>query len=189
MTIIIDVAGQVPEEADVFELIRDSWAKLGIRMFTKPSVLDVFHDRIFAGQSMMSAWTGLENGLATPDSLPDELAAVEQMDLEWPKWGQFHETDGKSGERPDMPKGKELLALLAEWRMADDSKDRAKIWGRMLAIHADQVFIIGTVYGAPQPVVVSNRLHNVPRHGIYSFEPGSFFGIYHPYLFWLDPPS
>jgi peptide/nickel transport system substrate-binding protein len=187
LTIIIDSAGQVPEESDVFELIRDSWAKVGIRLFVKPSVKDVFHDRIFSGQSIMSAWSGLEDGLATPASSPRELAAVDQMGLEWPKWGQFFETAGASGERPDLPKAKALLALLAQWRLADNEKDRAAIWARMLAIHADQVFSIGTVSGAPQPIVVSNRVHNVPRHAIYSFEPGAFLGIYHPYLFWLDP--
>jgi len=57
----------------------------------------------------------------------------------------------------------------------------------MLAIHADQVFTIGTVAAVPQPVVVSNRLHNVPEDAVWSFAPGAFFGIYRPDIFWLDP--
>jgi peptide/nickel transport system substrate-binding protein len=189
MTIIVDIAGQVPEESDVLELIRDSWAKIGVRLFTKPSVRDVFHDRIFSGQSIMSVWTGLEDGLPTADDSPAELAPVNQMGLHWPRWGQFAETAGASGERPDMPKAKELLALLIQWRVADNDKDRAATWSRMLQIHAEEVFTIGTVAAAPQPIVVSIRLHNVPRTAVYSFEPGAFLGIYHPDLFWLDPTS
>ena len=38
----------------------------------------------------------------------------------------------------------------------------------------------------PQPVVVSNRLHNVPEQGIYSWDPGAHFGIYKPDCFWVD---
>jgi peptide/nickel transport system substrate-binding protein len=59
----------------------------------------------------------------------------------------------------------------------------------MLEIYSDQVFAIGIVADARQPVVVSRRLHNVPDQGIYSFNPGAYFGIYHPDLFWLDPAS
>jgi peptide/nickel transport system substrate-binding protein len=38
-----------------------------------------------------------------------------------------------------------------------------------------------------QPVVVSNKLRNVPTEGIYNWDPGAFFGIYHPDTFWLAP--
>jgi peptide/nickel transport system substrate-binding protein len=147
LTVIVDVSGQVPEESDVLELIRDSWAKIGVRLFTKPSVKDVFRDRVFSGESIMSAWSGLENGLPTANDSPSELAPVSQMDLEWSRWGQFFETDGPSGERPDLAQAKQLLALLVQWRLADNGKDRAAIWARMLAIHADEVFTIGTVAG------------------------------------------
>ena len=60
-----------------------------------------------------------------------------------------------------------------------------KIWHEMLQIHADEVFVIGTVNGVPQPVVVSNRLRNVPEQGLYNWEPGSYFGIYQPDTFWF----
>ena len=41
----------------------------------------------------------------------------------------------------------------------------------MLAINADQVFTIGIVNAALQPVVVRDNLRNVPAEGIYSFDP------------------
>src|SRR5439155_10240129 len=53
LTIIVDTAGQVPEEGDVLELIRDSWRRIGVRLFTKPFVRDVFRNRVFAGDSIM----------------------------------------------------------------------------------------------------------------------------------------
>ncbi len=187
LTVIVDTSGQTSEESDVLELIRDDWAKIGVRLFTKPSVRDVFRDRIFSGQSVMSVWTGLDNGLPTPDSSPAELAPDMQQSYEWPKWGQYWETRGTAGEAPDMLKAKELLDLMALWRGAADSSTRQAIWDRMLDIYTDQVFAIGTVANAPWPIVVSSRLHNVPKEAVWSFDPGAFFGIYRPDLFWLDP--
>ena len=55
----------------------------------------------------------------------------------------------------------------------------------MLKINADQVFTIGIVNATLQPVVVTNRLHNVPDKAIYSFEPGAFIGVYMPDTFWF----
>ena len=48
----------------------------------------------------------------------------------------------------------------------------------MLALHADQVFCIGTVARAPVPVVHSARLQNVPTNGIYAWDPGGQLGVH-----------
>ena len=37
MEIIVDTAGESTEETDVLELVRDSWRKLGIALFSRPS--------------------------------------------------------------------------------------------------------------------------------------------------------
>jgi peptide/nickel transport system substrate-binding protein len=55
----------------------------------------------------------------------------------------------------------------------------------MLEIHADQQFVIGVIAGVPQPVVVRNSLMNVPVKAFYNWEPGAFFGLYHPDTFWF----
>ena len=56
----------------------------------------------------------------------------------------------------------------------------------MLEIRADNVFTIGIVSGVPQPVVVDDRLRNVPEKGIYNWDPGAHFGIYRPDTFWFE---
>ena len=60
MEIIVDTAGESTEETDVLELIRDSWRKVGIALFSRPSQREVFRKRVFSGKSMMSVWSGLE---------------------------------------------------------------------------------------------------------------------------------
>ena len=186
LTVIVDTSGQTAEESDVLELVADDWAKIGVRLLTKPSVRDVFRNRIYDGDSVMSVWTGLDNGLATPDSSPWELAPVAQDSYEWPRWGQHWETGGASGEAPDTPEGKELMDLMGLWRNASDTATRQEIWGKMLDIYTNQVFTIGTVADAPWPIVISNKMHNVPKEAVWGFAPGAYFGIYRPDLFWMD---
>jgi peptide/nickel transport system substrate-binding protein len=115
-----------------------------------------------------------------------EFAPTSQQQLQWPKWGQYAETKGRAGEAPDMPVGTELLGLLDTWFKAGSTAERAKAWESMLTVRADAVLDIGIVAGVPQPVVIDNKLRNVPEDGIYNWDPGAHFGMYHPDSFWLS---
>ncbi|MCB2000200.1 MAG: hypothetical protein KDH91_07215, partial [Rhodoferax sp.] len=145
---------------------------------------DVLRNRVFSGEAMMSVWQGLDNGMPTADTAPDELAPKDQAQLQWPKFGQYYETAGKSGEAPDFPQAIELMKLWETWRGAS-TEERAKIWHRMLTIHAEQQFTIGIVNNVMQPVVVNNALKNVPEKGLYNWDPGALLGIYRPDTFWF----
>ncbi|MEX0697224.1 MAG: ABC transporter substrate-binding protein [Dongiaceae bacterium] len=186
LDIIVETAGESTEQTDVLELMRDGWRAVGIRLFTRPSERETFRNRIFAGETVMSVWTGLENGLPTAGMSPAELAPTTQQQLQWPKWGQYVETKGESGEPVDLPEAQELARLLTEWYGAKTREEHAAIWDRMLRIRAEQVYSIGVVAGVPQPVVVNDRLRNVPKKAVFSWEPGAHFGIYRPDSFWLD---
>jgi peptide/nickel transport system substrate-binding protein len=187
LEIVVESAGERSQEADILQLIRESWAKAGIALHTAQSQRDVFLQRIFAGDVVMSVWTGLDDALLAPSTVPSELAPVDQNWLQYPKWGQFVQTKGGAGEKPDIEFGEKLMALYDEWRSITDQGRRDAITREMLKIQADQVTSIGTVQGVLQPVVVKTRLHNVPEKGIFSFDPGAHFGIYHPDTFWVDP--
>jgi peptide/nickel transport system substrate-binding protein len=184
--IVVETAGENEEEIDVLQLIKDTWAKAGIKLFIKPSQREVFRNRIFAGETQMSVWTGLENGRPTPDASPIELAPLAQHAYQWPKWGQFYETKGQAGEKPDMDVAVKLVQLNDAWNNAKSVKDRERIWHEMLTIHADQVFTIGIVSAVMQPIVVRNTLRNVPKEAMYSWDPGAHFGVYRPDTFWFE---
>ena len=185
LELIVETAGESTEQTDVLEMIRENWREIGVKLFPKPTQREVLRNRVFSGEAQMSAWTGLENGLANPDTSPEELAPVSQQQLQWPKFGQYFETSGKAGEAPDIAEAVELMKLNGQWRDAATRDERAKIWHRMLQIHAEQQFVIGVVSGVAQPVVVRNTLKNVPEKGIYNWDPGAFFGIYRPDTFWF----
>ena len=183
---MVHSAGESTEQTDVMELIHDTWLNLGLKIFTKPSQREVFRERLYSGEALMSIWTGLDNGLPTSNSPPTDLAPTNQTQPQWPVWGQFFETGGQTGQAPDLPEVKALVALLRQWRRAPDHAERTEAWREMLKIHAEQVFSIGTVNSVPQPIVIDARLRNVPDEGIYAWAPGAYFGMYRPDTFWLE---
>jgi peptide/nickel transport system substrate-binding protein len=186
LEIIVETAGESTEHTDVLELIRETWREVGIKLFSKPSQRDAWRNRIFAGQTVMSVWSGIENGLATPDNSPDELAPTNQAQQHhWPKFAQYIETAGKSGEPVDIPEVKDLQRLHKAWMESATRQERERVWHRMLELHAEQQFTIGVVSGVPQPVVARDTLMNVPQQGFYNWDPGAFFGIYRPDTFWF----
>jgi peptide/nickel transport system substrate-binding protein len=184
--IIIETAGESTEQTDILSLVRDSWRKVGIELHSKPSQRDLVRNRTYSGESLMSIWSGMENGLPGADTVPEELAPTHQIQYQWPMWGQFIETGGKSGEPADMEEPKRLLALYGKWYVAGSRAERERIWHRMLEIWADQVFTIGIISGTMQPVVVDGKLRNFPEKGMYTWNPGAHIGIYGPDTFWFD---
>ena len=186
LELVVEIAGEAKEESDILQLVTQHFKMIGVKLVIKPSDRTVMRNRAFSGDAVMTAWSGWDTGIPTADMSPDELAPTRQDTLAWPKWGNYFETNGKSGEAPDMASAKELLALNAQWNVAKSQSERQTLWGKMLAIHADQQFIIGTVSGVMQPVVVRDTLNNVPERGIYSWDPGAQFGMYRMDEMWLS---
>ena len=120
MEIVVETSGEDSEQVDILQLIRDDWRGIGIKMFPKPEQRNVFRNRVFTGDTQMAAWSGLDNGVPTAEMSPAELAPTSQLELQWPKWGQYFETDGKAGEAPDLPEAQELLSLNADWGRATE---------------------------------------------------------------------
>ena len=186
LEIVVENSGESTEQSDVLELIRDSWRRVGIKLFAKPSQLTLFRRRVFSGETLMSIDKGIENGLATAAMPPWEFAPTTQQQLEWPKWGQYYETKGEAGEAPSLPSAIRLRDLYGKWLAAVSDEEHTRIWRDMLQIWADEVFSIGTVAGVLQPIVVNAKLRNIPEEGIYNWDPGAYFGIYKPDGFWFD---
>jgi peptide/nickel transport system substrate-binding protein len=186
LEVVVENSGESTEQSDVLELIRDSWRRVGIKLFAKPSQLTLFRRRVFSGETLMSIDKGIENGLATAAMPPWEFAPTTQQQLEWPKWGQYYETKGTAGEAPSLPSAIQLRDLYGEWLAAVSDEEHTRIWRDMLQICAEEVFSIGTVAGVLQPIVVNAKLRNIPEQGIYNWDPGAYFGIYKPDGFWFD---
>ncbi len=185
LEIIVETAGENPEETDILELIHDSWLEAGVKLYPKPLQREVLRNRIFAGETVMAMWFGNENGIPVADMSPGAFAPTSQQLLMWPRWGQYHETAGAAGEAVDMEGPRRLMELYHAWRDSTDTQARRAIWKEMLSLYAEGVFSIGLVAGILQPLTVSTRLRNVPEEALYNWDPGAQLGIWQPETFFF----
>ncbi|MEO1190127.1 MAG: ABC transporter substrate-binding protein [Pseudomonadota bacterium] len=186
LEIIVESAGESEEEPDILELVKTSWRKIGVDLFTKPSDRTALRNRIFAGEANMVIWFGFENGVPTSAMSPQYWVPVAQSGYQWPKWGQYYETKGRSGEPVDMPEAEKLLAAFKRWQAATSNADRLAAWEEILQINAEQVYTIGFVGQVPQPVVADSDLANLPKVGVWNWEPGAQFGVYRTETLFYD---
>lgn len=178
MEFVVETAGERQEVENALAIVTDTWRELGIALVMRPLDRDILRNRVYAGLSMSAIWYGWDNGLPTADTSPKYLAPTNQEFFAWPMWGQYYQTKGEVGEPPDLPHAIRLMELSNAWHHTFDPDARKAIWQEMLDIHADQQFGIGILAEAPQPIVVSKRLRNVPEQAIWAFEPGAHFGIH-----------
>lgn len=184
--IVVETPGESTLDTDVLQLVADYWHKVGISLFIRASQRDTFRSRAVGGEIIMSLWFGIDNGVATADMNPGQLAPTADDQLQWPVWGLNYMSHGEMGEAPDMPSVVELLKLLKRWRLSSDAAEREEIWKEMLSIYTDQVFSIGLVNASLQPILVTEKLRNFPDEGLYGFDPTSYFGVYKTDTFWLE---
>lgn len=186
MEIVIETAGERQEVENALQIITDDWARIGVKLVMRPLDRDILRNRVYTGTTMAAVWFGWDNGIPQPYTSPAYLAPTDQVFFAWPKWGQFYQTGGSSGEAPDMPEAQRLMELLTLWEDATTDADREAAWREMLQIHADQVYGIGILNEAPQPIVVNNALRNVPQKAMWAWDPGAHFGIHRPDEFFFD---
>ena len=189
LEIIVETDGEAGLIVDGLTLISEFWREIGVKLFVKPQDRTVLRNRTYAGLTVMVAAQGLDLALPTAVMPPSELAPLRQDNYAWAKWGQHRETRGASGEECDMPQAKRLLELYDAWMATADRDEQARIWREMLANRAENLWSIGTVAGALQPIVVKAGLKNIPERAIYSYEPTSQLGVYRMDQFYWDRPT
>lgn len=189
LEIIVETDGEAGIVIDGLTLITEFWRDVGIRLFVKPQDRNVLRNRTYSGQTVMVAAQGLDLAVPTAVMPPSELAPLRQDNYAWSKWGQHRETQGSMGEACDMDAAKRLSTLYDKWLATSDDNEQAGIWREMLKIRAENVWSIGTVAGALQPVVAKVGLKNIPERAIYSWEPTSMLGVYRMDEFFWERPT
>ena len=175
-----------PAELQVLRMIQETWRKIGVELMIGAPLPSAFQDRILAGKTVMSIAEGLADGLATPAMDPAEFAPSDEDQLQWPQWGLYQESGGSKGQPIDLPAAAQLASLWKSWRDAGKEADKTKAWRQIVKLAADQLFTIGIVGEVPQPVASNPRLRNLPDRDFYNWEPGAYFGLYQPDVFWLE---
>ena len=100
-------------------------------------------------------------------------------------WATWFETHGEKGEEPPQ----DMKDAIAAWQKAKSiGTPEALVEGCKAVVKANAVgaWTIGTVGAFPQPLIISNAMHNVPETGWASWD-WNYMVRYHPEQFYLKP--
>lgn len=168
------------------ELVRSYWRDIGIDLRVKVLGVGVQWARAESGQMEMSLWhadriTDILFPLVPDWWVPQSVGWTTSM---WNDWARWYLSNGARGEEPP-PEVRQLQIWYDDMRTTMDETRRIELGKKILASNAKNLWTIGTVGLAPQPVVVSRRLKNVPETGIWGWDI-RWTLPYHPATWYLD---
>ncbi len=176
---------ETPKQVSM-ELVTSYWNAVGIDARQRLIDRELQYSRAIAGELEMTVW----HADRTTDILfpinpdfwaPRKLAASLAM---WSEWSRWYLTGGNLGEEPP-PDIRRLQLWADELATTMDPERRVQLGKQILAANAENVWTIGTVGLAPQPVVTSNRLRNVVESGLWGWDT-RYTMAYHPATWYLD---
>lgn len=164
MTILTFVFETGVNASDGYELVKNYWAEVGVKVNIDIQDSTLWQERVTASDMDIAGYTVA--GLLW-DIDPLWYVPTSKQCYWAPLFGINYATQGASGEAPpEILQGLQDLynQLIAE----SDSDARLALGQQILGIHNDNVFMIGTVTTPFQPTVVSNNLVNVIENAVSS---------------------
>jgi hypothetical protein len=132
---------------------------------------------------MMPVWYGWDNGMPTPDDAAPTNAPVRQ-ELRLADVGPAPPDRAAAGERPTCPRPRACWNS-TRLELAHDTASGPRSGGDAGDPRRPGLRHRLVLREAPQPVIVSNRLRNVPAEAIYAWDPGAHLGIHRMDEFWF----
>ncbi len=176
---------ETPKEITL-ELVSNYWREVGIDLRLKIVDSSLQSARAQAGKMQMTVWhadrvTDILFPLQPDWWVPRRSGWDNAM---WNDWARWYQTDGRLGEEPP-PIMQQLQAWGEEMRVTMDPARRIEVGKKILATHAENVWMIGTVGLAPHPVVITERLRGVPPEAIWGWD-NRWTLSYHPATWYFD---
>ena len=168
------------------ELVIEHWRAVGVDIRLKQISGSLQNERARGNLMQMTLWHA---DCTTDIMFPSKAYWFVPLPLTWgvsiwPLWSIWTQSDGQQGEKPTP----EVLELIGWWKVAIttmSAEKRVEMGKKILESQAENLWTIGTVGLAPHPLVVSNKLHNVPERGYWGWDNRWSFP-YHPETWWLS---
>jgi peptide/nickel transport system substrate-binding protein len=165
--------------AQVHELVKGYWEAVGVKVDLKEESTEVFRQHSLTNDLDLYNWKN--DGTAGPALIassdrfwPFQGGLVRLTGTEWMNW--FDSNGAKGIEPPDW--AKQLKDLAGQWSLKEpNSKEWTDLGTQMVQIWIDNMPSVGTVGNVPAPVVINNRLGNVPEWKIQVYD----YYFHYPY--------
>ncbi len=177
--------GETPKQITL-DLVTAYWREVGVSVNLKQISGPLQAIRAKAGLMDMTIWHADRNADILFPIEPYWYVPVnggwEQS--QWSSWRRWYFTDGTRGEEPP----KQIKQLLGWWenlRRATDEKVRIEMGKKILRSQAENLLALGVVGLGPHPIIVSDRLRNVPRLGYWGWD-SRWSWPYYPETWYLN---
>jgi len=151
------------------ELLKAQWKKLGLDLTVKSYTRSLSEQRMQANLVDIQTWAGsgeFDPVGTTPRSfVPTGVQG--QWGTEYFKWIN---SDGKEGIEPTG----DILELFKIWekvKQASKQEERERLFRKILELNKKNLWMFGISTPPPVPVIVSNRMHNVPEKALFDDFP------------------
>jgi peptide/nickel transport system substrate-binding protein len=162
--------GETPKQITL-DLVTAYWREVGVSVNLKQISGPLQAIRAKAGLMDMTIWHADRN--------TDILFPIEPYwyvpvnggweQSQWSSWRRWYFTDGTRGSEPP----KQIKQLLGWWenlRRATDEKERIEMGKKILRSQAENLWALGVIGLGPHPIIVSDRLRNVPHQGYWGWD-------------------
>ena len=154
------------QHSDVAELLVSYWRNIGLKFNLKLTQYHRYPDFTFTNKYEVAMWKGI---LAHPlyitrvgTGIEGSFGATAWIGQTWLEWV---ESDGEKGEKPPA-EYLEGNRLMSEFKSTVDPEKRAELGIKLWENFYDNLWKVGVVQQVARPVVVSNRVKNVPQKGV-----------------------
>ena len=165
---------------EVVELAAEYWAALGILLSW----------RVVDGELVVTKLTGNQLDLAVfPGDAATDIGVIMGTPMQlwcWgPAWEDWFRTNGERGEEPPE-EIKDLWATSMRLKQTGDPAERIRLGKKLVRSQAENLYGIGAVGGTINPVLVTDRLRNVPGHGALMGWPWVVTVLPHPEQWFIE---
>ena len=177
--------GETPKQITL-DLVTAYWREVGVSVNLKQISGPLQAIRAKAGLMDMTVWHADRNADILFPIEPYWYVPVnggwEQS--QWSSWRRWYFTDGTRGQEPP----KQIKQLLGWWenlRRATDEKVRIEMGKKILRSQAENLWALGVIGLGPHPIIVSDRLRNVPHQGYWGWD-SRWSWPYYPETWYLN---
>ena len=164
LEIILDV-NDWASATEVAELLKDDFAKIGVKLVVRTLQSNHWFTSTSAGEHQIALYMG--GGGDYPLISPLWYYPVSMYTYWAPKWGMWYETGGTGGEEPPQ-EIKALLELYEAAMVAPSEDEGVRLVKEAFKMHAENLWTIGIIGEAPTPIAVQNHLGNVLEEQVIS---------------------
>jgi len=149
----IDYYDVTPPATPGGELVREFWRDIGVDAQVKQVNGQFYWQMRGANETVGTIWWA--NGLS-----PADTVFVSSF-LMTPSWWDWFNSLGTQGKEPQDPEAVKLMDLYRQLEAATSEEERVRLGIEIFENHKENVWIIGTVAGAPVPFIYNKDLGNI----------------------------